>query len=337
VSGTADRLPRLLALVPYLLARPGVLLTEAAADFGVPELQLRRDLELLWMCGLPGHGPGDLIDLSFDDDSVTVTYDAGMSRPLRLTADEALALVVALRTLAEVPGLSERDAVERALAKVESAAGDAAQGADVVAVRVEAREQTLAVVREALDTGHALHLRYYTAGRDETTDRDVDPMRLLLVDGRSYLEAWCRRVEGVRLFRLDRIDEVHVLAEKASPPPEATPRDLSAGLYQPAPDHPEVTLRLDRWARWVADYYPCEKVRELPEGRIEVTLRVADTDWVRRLALRLGGAAEVVAPPSLVADVRDEARAALAAYGPAAGERRGEERAGGGPGAQASG
>jgi len=315
MSATTERLPRLLALVPYLLARPGVLLTEAAGDFGVPELQLRRDLELLWMCGLPGHGPGDLIDLSFDGDSVTVTYDAGMSRPLRLTADEALALVVALRTLAEVPGLAGRDAVERALAKVESAAGDAAHAAGAVAVRVEARAHTLTVVQQALDAGRALHLRYYTAGRDETTDRDVDPMRLLLVDGRSYLEAWCRRAEGVRLFRLDRIDEVWILDEPACPPPEATPRDLSAGLYQPAPDHPEVTLRLDRWARWVADYYPCEKVRETSDGRVEVTLRVADTDWVRRLALRLGGAAEVVAPPSLVEEVRAEARAALAGYG----------------------
>jgi proteasome accessory factor C len=315
VSGAVDRLPRLLALVPYLLARPGVLLAEVATDFGVPEPQLRRDLELLWMCGLPGHGPGDLIDLSFEGDSVTVTYDAGMSRPLRLTSDEALALVVALRTLAEVPGLAGRDAVERALAKVEYAAGDLAHVAGGVAVRMEARAHTLAVVQQALDTGRALHLRYYTAGRDETGDRDVDPMRLLLVDGRSYLEAWCRRAEGMRLFRLDRIEEVRVLDEPAAPPPEATPRDLSGGLYQPAPDHPEVILRLGRWARWVADYYPCEKVREVADGQIEITLRVAETDWVRRLALRLGTGAEVIAPPWLVKEVRDEAREALAAYG----------------------
>jgi proteasome accessory factor C len=314
VTATLDRLPRLLALVPYLLARPGVLVAEVAADFGVPEAQLRRDLELLWMCGLPGHGPGDLIDLSFEGDSVTVTYDAGMSRPLRLTADEALALVVALRTLAEVPGLAGRDAVERALAKVEYAAGDVAQAADAVAVRVEARAHTLAVVQQALDDGRALHLRYYTAGRDETSDRDVDPMRLLLVDGRSYLEGWCRRAEGTRLFRLDRIEEVKVLDEPSAPPPEAVPRDLSGGLYQPAPDHPEVILRLGRWARWVADYYPCEKVRETG-GLTEVTLRVAETDWVRRLALRLGTGCEVIAPPGLVEEVRAEARGALAAYG----------------------
>ena len=105
--GGGDRLARLLNLVPYLLARPGILVADAAADLGVSEKQLREDLELLWVCGLPGYGPGDLIDMAFDGDRVTVTYDAGIDRPLRLTQDEALALVVALRMLAEVPGVAE--------------------------------------------------------------------------------------------------------------------------------------------------------------------------------------------------------------------------------------
>src|SRR5215510_10331935 len=126
--GGGDRLGRLLNLVPYLLARPGIPVSEAATDLGVSDRQLREDLELLWVCGLPGYGPGDLIDMAFDGDRVTITYDAGIDRPLRLTQDEALALIVALRMLAEVPGTQERAAVERALAKIESAAGDAAAG-----------------------------------------------------------------------------------------------------------------------------------------------------------------------------------------------------------------
>ncbi|MGA9691846.1 MAG: protein pafC, partial [Pseudonocardiaceae bacterium] len=105
MEGVAQRLPRLLALVPYLLVRPGVPIEEAAADFSITVAQLRRDLELLWMCGLPGYGPGDLIDLSFEGDTVTVTFDAGMRRPLRLSGAEATALVVALRALAETPGV----------------------------------------------------------------------------------------------------------------------------------------------------------------------------------------------------------------------------------------
>ena len=130
-TANEQRLPRLLALVPYLQAHPGIAVAEAAADFGVTEQQLRRDLQLLWMCGLPGHGPGDLIDLSFEGETVSVIFDAGMSRPLRLTAEEALALVVALRTLAETPGLADSDAVQRALAKVETAAGGAVDGGTV--------------------------------------------------------------------------------------------------------------------------------------------------------------------------------------------------------------
>src|SRR5687768_11771196 len=133
---------RLLALVPYLTARPeGVALAEAARDFGIGERQLRSDLELLWMCGLPGHGPGDLIDLSFEGDRVRVTFTAGMVRPLRLTTDEAVALTVALRTLRELPGLAEGEAVSRALAKVSAAAGHAVEQAAPVAVSVDAREQ----------------------------------------------------------------------------------------------------------------------------------------------------------------------------------------------------
>ncbi|MGY1750751.1 helix-turn-helix transcriptional regulator [Modestobacter sp. SYSU DS0511] len=314
---TAERMTRLLALVPYLQARPdGVRLADAAADFGVPEAQLRRDLDLLWVCGLPGHGPGDLIDLAFEGDRVRVTFTAGMVRPLRLTTDEAVALIVALRTLLELPGLAEGEAVSRALAKVATAAGQPAELAAPVAVSVGAGEESLAVVRQGLERRRALHLRYYVPSRDERTDRVVDPMRLLLVDGHWYLEAWCRNVEGVRLFRLDRIDDVTVLDSPAAPPPQAHERDLESGLYQPSGEEPLVRLRLARAARWVADYYPVEEQSEVddPPGGLAVAVRTSDLGWARRLVASLGGAALVDEPAGLARQVAAEARAALARY-----------------------
>ena len=257
ITGTTDRMTRLLALVPYLTARPeGVRVAEVARDFGVTERQLRSDLELLWMCGLPGYGPGDLIDLSFEGERVRVTFTAGMVRPLRLTTDEAVALVVALRTLLELPGLVERDAVSRALAKVSQTAGHAVDRVTPVAVSVDAREEALAVVREGLERKRALHLRYWTAGRDETTDRDVDPIRLVTADGQAYLEAWCRRAEGVRMFHLGRVQEVRVLDEPSAPPAGVPSRDLSQGLFQPGELDTVVTLQLEPGAAWVSDYYP---------------------------------------------------------------------------------
>ncbi len=313
-TGTLDQLPRLLALVPYLLARPGVRVAEVAATFGVTEERLRKDLDLLWVCGLPGHGPGDLIDVEFEGDTITLIEPAGVTRPLRLTVDEALALVVALRALAETPGLVERDAVDRALAKVEEAAGAAAGPAQRVAVSVEGETRVLPIVRAALEQGRALHLSYYVPARDETTERDVDPLRLLLVEGRTYLEAWCRRVEGVRLFRLDRVADVALLDQPSAPPADVEHRDVSQGLFRPSPDDLLVTLSLRPAAAWVADYHPCESVVEQDDGSLVVALRARDTAWVRRLALRLGAQGQVLAPQDLADEVRADARRALAAY-----------------------
>jgi len=313
-GGTLEQLPRLLALVPYLQAHPGARVADVAATFGVGEQRLRKDLELLWVCGLPGHGPGDLIDIEFEGETVTLLESAGVDRPLRLTVDEALALVVALRTLAETPGLTERDALDRTLAKVEQVAGAAALPAGRVEVALETEQQVLPVVQDALARGRRLHLSYYVPGRDETTERDVDPMRVLLVEGRSYLEAWCRRAEGVRLFRLDRVEAVRLLDLPAEPPPDAEQRDLSHGLFRPSAQDTLVTLALGPAAQWVADYYPCESVEEAGDGRLVVRLRTPDTGWVRRLALGLGGSGQVVAPAQLAEQVRADAAAALSAY-----------------------
>jgi proteasome accessory factor C len=330
MSGT-ERLGRLLAVVPYLLTRPGIRVADAAADLGVTETQLRSDLQLLFLCGLPGYGPGDLIDMVLDEETVTITFDAGMSRPLRLTADEALALVVALRALAEVPGMgSSGGALERALAKLESAAGDAAAEAGQVSVQMDTTAERpmntaaerpintaadrLTVVRGAVDRQRALRITYYTATRDATTERVVDPLRILLVEGRTYLEAWCRRAEAVRRFRMDRIDAATELDEAAAAPPGAGGADVSGGIFQAGPEDPTVRLRLARPARWVAEYYPCEAVTEEPDGSTVVTLRTGDLGWARRLVLGLGADAEVLDPPDLAEAIRSAARSALKYY-----------------------
>ena len=310
---SADRLARLLNLVPYLLARPGIAVAEAAADLGVSERQLREDLELLWVCGLPGYGPGDLIDMAFDGDRVTITYDAGIDRPLRLTPDEALALVVALRMLAETPGMANRDAIERALAKIEDAAGDPV-GARV-AVGTPGDGPHLDALHAAVQRRRALRITYYTATRDESTERTIDPIRVLMVGGRAYLEAWCRRAEAVRLFRVDRIDALTELDEPAVTPPQARLHDVSAGVFQPSAELPLVTLRVGRGGRWITEYYPCEAVRQDDGEDWVVELRVSDLGWARRFVLGLGPDVTVVSPPQLVRQVRDQAAAALDAYG----------------------
>ncbi|HEY7008191.1 MAG TPA: YafY family protein [Jatrophihabitantaceae bacterium] len=315
-SKNEQRLPRLLALVPYLQARPGIRVADAAADFGVTEQQLRRDLQLLWMCGLPGHGPGDLIDLSFEGETVSVIFDAGMSRPLRLSAEEALALVVALRTLAETPGIADTDAVQRALAKVESAAGGAVDGATVT-VALDATAKLLPVLHRAVAEARALDMRYYTAARDESSRRTVDPLRVFEADGHAYLEAWCRSAEGLRVFRVDRIEDVTLLDEPARPPRDLELRDIAEGVYRPSTDHVLAVVRVSEAYAWVADYYLAEDVVELSDG-LQVSFRVAEPSLVRSLVLGSGGQVEVLSPGWLAESIRTDAARALAAYGSSA-------------------
>jgi proteasome accessory factor C len=309
---SADRLTRLLALVPYVISRTSVSVAEAAEAFGVTEKQLIDDLNLLWCVELRAPDPYCPIDLSYEGGEIVVSEAESISRPLRLDVDEASALLVALRTLAEIP--ERGDALSRVIAKLEAAAGSAARPSSQVSVQVDVRPDVLVRVRAGLDEGRRLRMTYYVPGRDENTDRDVDPMRLLLVDGWSYLEGWCRRAEAVRLFRLDRIVALEVLDVAANIPEDAEPVDVDRGLFRPSPDDIRVVLELTPYGRWVADHYPCESVTELGEGRLRVELRTRDTRWVRRLALRLAGDGAIVAPGGLATEVRDDAERALGLY-----------------------
>jgi proteasome accessory factor C len=311
-----DRLQRLLALVPYVVSRKVVGLADTAAAFGVTELQLVDDLNMLWCVELRSPDPYCPIDLSYEGGEIVVSQAESIDRPLRLGADEASALLIALRMLADVPGLPDRSALSRTIAKLEEAAGGAAAASAQVAVQMDgdAADSVLAEVTGALRAGRRLHLSYYVPGRDEATERDVDPMRVLVVDGRTYLEGWCRSAEDVRLFRLDRVLALSVLDAAVSVPDEAQPVDVDKGLFRPSPADVQVVLELSAAGRWVAEYYPCEQITDLGEGRLRVSLRTPDTQWVRRLALRLGEDGRVLAPPELAARIRADAAAALAQY-----------------------
>jgi proteasome accessory factor C len=311
---SAERLRRLLALVPYVVSRESVGLAEAAAAFGMTERELVDDLNLVWCVELKSPDPYCPIDLSYEGGEISVSQAESITRPLRLAADEASALLVALRMVQDVTGRAD-EALTRLIAKLEAAAGAAGAASAQLAVDIIPNGPAItAGIRAALASGRRLHLRYYVPGRDEATERDVDPMRLLVVEGRSYLEGWCRRAEGVRLFRLDRIMELAVLPVPAAVPGDAEPVDVERGLFRPSPSDLAVEIELSADARWVAEYYPCESVADAGDGRLRITLRTPDTRWVKRLALRLGGTARVVRPAWLAGEVRADAAAALAQY-----------------------
>ncbi len=322
MSGARDQVGRLLALVPYIQSREEVSVDQAAADLGVRPEQIVRDLNVLWFCGLPGLGRGDLTDVDMDaldgEGVIRVSNADYLSRPLRLGSTEATALIVALPALRESGDHAVRPVVDRALAKLEAAAGDGAALAAKVDVRLDTSAPEVnrlrATLEDAVRTGRQVRLDYYVPARDEVTERVVEPVQVVQAEGNTYLDAWCRTAEGQRLFRLDRVSQAEVLDEAVTDHSDVPPRDLSAGLFQSSPEDTLVTLRLTPQARWVAEYYPVESSEELDGGALRVGLRAGDPGWLTRLMLRLGASAVIEEPGELSEDVRRVAEDALGNY-----------------------
>ena len=320
-SGSRDQVNRLLALVPYLQSRGEISVQEAAKEFGVPERTIRSDINVLLYCGLPGLGMGDLIEVDFEalegEDVIRLSNADYLNRPLRLDSTEAAALVVGLRTLLEDSSEVEREVVERALAKIGDASGEAARVAAQLELHVPEDSEEQALRRqlgEAVTAKRQVRLSHRSPVRDELTTRVVDPIAVSSRDGHSYLDAWCHQVQDRRLFRIDRVTDVVVLDTEASQGARLAPLDLSEGTFRPPAEAPLATLRLTADARWVTEYYPVESATEEPDGGLLLTLRVGDPAWLVRLMLRLGGNATLVEPTDLAAQVRATAQHALDQY-----------------------
>lgn len=316
MTPVAVRLVRLLNMVPYFQANPRITYAEAAADLGVSVKQLRQDINQLWICGLPGYSPGDLIDFELSGDTITVTFSAGMDEPLRLTSTEATALLVALRALADIPGVVDPAAARSAIAKIEAAAGTVVGDLEVAAEDEPApiEAEAAAAVREAVREGRAVAIEYYSASRDTISARVVDPIRVVLVGEHSYLEAWCRVAEGVRLFRFDRIVEATVLDEPSAPPNPAAGASANTAIFDADPSLPSATVRIAPGTAWILEYFPMRVLRELPDGYCEAEMTYAAEEWMARQLLGLGAGLEVLAPESLARQVRRAASEALEAY-----------------------
>lgn len=314
---TAVRLRRMLRLVPYAVRHPGTRVRELAELFDIPEAEVVQDLNLLFVTGVPPYGPGDLVDVEIEGGKVWISMADHLSRPVRLTRDEALALYLRGTAVAGTPGLPESDALASALAKIESGLGEEALGG--LAGRVERAgdapgpaSRPLAAARRAVERRERLRIEYYSASRDEVGERVIEPEHVFAALGHWYVVAWDADAEGERMFRADRIRAASPTGDRFQP------RGLAGAgrpLYSRSEADVTVTLRLAPEARWVAEYYEVESARDLEGGGLVITLPTKDLAWVAKLLLRLGTEAEVLEPAALRDLVRNLAERTLGLYG----------------------
>ena len=307
-----DRLGRILAMVPWIASQDGPRIDDVCERFGIDREELLADLNVVFVVGLYPYTPDNLIEVDFDDDRVWISYTNFFERPLRLSKEEALALLAAGIASAAQPGHDPEGPLARGLAKVAGVLGIDLDE-DLAVVLGADEVETLAAIDAAIEAGEVLHLGYFSHARNERTERDVEPRRRFAAEGAWYLDAFCRSTGEQRVFRVDRITSLEATGARFDPAPAAD--DAPVIAFAPSADTPRVTLEVPPTGAWVADQYPVDDVVELEGGRRRVTLAVTARPWLERLLLRLGPEAEVLDAPEELADAGPAAaRRLLARY-----------------------
>lgn len=309
----ADRLARILYLVPAACRDDGVPLADLARRLGISEREVLRDIQEV-TAREDYHPAGSVFEFTlFVEHDRLYTWTTGeFRRPTRLTPREALALGLGLRALAaeaeparraELLDLAERLEADLSVPEIESRGilaempSLALEEVDRIATRLaDDEEDILSVIIEAARTCRVCRIRYLKPGAATPDDRVVHPYHLVHAEGRWYLLAHATDRGAVRIFRLDRILEAEPRAESFERPADFDPARYIAegGRLFAAVDDVEVAVRYSpRIARWVEERAPCER-RE--DGSVVVRHRVADPRWVVRHVLQYGAEAEVLEP-----------------------------------------
>ncbi|MGA8039139.1 MAG: WYL domain-containing protein [Acidimicrobiia bacterium] len=283
---TVSRLSRILALIPYVLGKEGVEVGEILERFGYDEAQLTKDLNTVFVCGLPGYGPGDLMEAYIDGDEVIIDAADYFARAPRLTSTEALGLLAA--GMAIVGSGQASPELESAVEKLTRVI--LPDAASAISIDVSGESETLRHLKQAAAESTVVRITYRSLSRETETTRDVEPWAVFATLGNWYVQGHCRLVGAERVFRVDRIRDLEVLEDHFERPdgvPEPGVR------YAPSDDDVVATILLRPEAAWVLDYYPVEML-ERTEAGTEILFSSPDVEIPARLLLRLGRSAELL-------------------------------------------
>ena len=296
-----ERLRRLLIILPWLMERGEVSVDEVAERFSVGVDDLIRDLELVSMCGLPPY-VDEMIDVFIDEGMIFVGIPRLFTRPLRLSEVEAFELLAAGRAAMQLRGADLDGALARGLGKIAMGLGEDDTGLLVVA-------PTPAIVQElsqVIENRERVEVRYQSSKDVAPTDRLLEPFVVFSSQGNWYTHAHDVGAEGLRTFRVDRIESLTVIGQAENEAPHSMPEP---GIWFADAEIERVTLRVAPRGRWIYERYPVDEVSSPDaDGWVEVRLAVTSRQWLERLLLRLGDAVEVVDPSSRRV-VRSEAAA----------------------------
>ncbi len=293
-----ERTSRLLDLVPYINTHQGISLVDLAQVFEVSTEQMISDLTTLWMCGLPGYTPLELMDLDFESGYVTIRNAPTLAKPRSITHEEGVALVLGLEVLRSTISPERQDLIAAIGALSQRIAGLVNLPSALSASSGMSPEVTVSI-REAIKHRSGLQISYHSLYRDEISERVVLPLELIESQSYLYLHAYCFTAQDFRHFRVDRIQSADTAqVEKPSAAPAVNAEKIG---YQ---------LKVHRPTRDVAERF------EEPNLEAGTALKASSFSyqWIARSVLASGGAVELTSPTEIRSEIAKRAKTILNRY-----------------------
>ncbi len=279
---TVQRLSRILSMLPWVIANQGATVDEVCTRFGYTPSELVKDLNLIFVCGLPGYGPGDLMTAYVDEDEVVVDTADYFAEPLRLTSAEALVLLAG--GMAMLSSGTGPAALAPAVAELQAAL---LPDEGAIEVDVPAEPEMVTRLRDAAAGGAVIEIVHASMATGDETTRSIEPWGVFTTLGNWYVSGHCRLAGAERVFRVDRIRSARDTGDRFEPPAQ---RPAAEVRYTPGVDDTRAVIRLHPGARWVAEYYPVETLADGDDGLL-VEFSAADPAVAARLLIRLGNQA----------------------------------------------
>ena len=298
ISSPLLRTARLLDLVPFLNTHQGIALKELAAHFDVTPTQMSADLMTLWMCGLPGYTPLELMDLEFESGFVTIRNAPTLAKPRTITFQEGVALLLGLDLVAaSIPEeradlLNSVQSLRERLTKL--------LGVPIKLSVVAATSGAVSTnITQAIQSNGGLEIRYHSLYKDQISQRSVMPIDLYDSNGQQYMRAFCFTANDYREFRVDRIESATAAA---------VPAQLSAEVVNQEKIAFQITAQTH--SRDVAERFA---ISDMPlETAIE--LSSYSRQWIERSVMASGATVILNSPLEIRAELVKKAQLVLNRY-----------------------
>ena len=298
ISAPLERTARLLDLVPFINSHQGISLKELANVFNVTQAQMTNDLTTLWMCGLPGYTPLELMDLDFESGFVTIHNAETLSKPRSITFDEGVALVLGLDLLRSTISSDRTDLLEK-IDNLSLRLSELIKLPSALSAASVVNQDVSTAILEAIKSRSGLEIVYHSLYRDETSTRIILPIEIIESDGQRYLSSYCHTSSDFRQFRIDRIQSA-----KLQKVPQEIPKASSQAVGHTS------TIKVLIPTREIAERF---KQSELSMNA-EFECESYSLQWIERSIMASGGSVSLLAPAEIRKSISVMAQSMLDRY-----------------------